>query len=105
MAAAGHQAEAAIEEARKKHKGNYILAVEGNPPLNGTACTACRRPALPRAAEGMRGRRQGGDRLGRLRLVGLRAGRQAEPTQAVPIHKVITDKPIIRCRAARRSPR
>ena len=34
MAAAGHQAEAAIEEARKKHKGNYILAVEGNPPLN-----------------------------------------------------------------------
>ena len=33
MAAAGHQAEAIIEEVKKKYKGNYILAVEGNPPL------------------------------------------------------------------------
>ena len=34
MAAAGHQAEAIVEEIVTKYKGNYILAVEGNPPLN-----------------------------------------------------------------------
>jgi hydrogenase small subunit len=34
MAAAGHQAEAILEEIKTKYKGNYILAVEGNPPLN-----------------------------------------------------------------------
>ncbi|MAK91226.1 MAG: uptake hydrogenase small subunit, partial [Oleibacter sp.] len=34
MAAAGHQAEAALEDTIQKYKGEYILAVEGNPPLN-----------------------------------------------------------------------
>ena len=33
MAAAGHQAEEALEQTISKYKGNYILAVEGNPPL------------------------------------------------------------------------
>ena len=31
MAAAGHQAEAIIEETIEKYDGNFILAVEGNP--------------------------------------------------------------------------
>ena len=34
MAAAGHAAEAALADTIEKYKGNYILAVEGNPPLN-----------------------------------------------------------------------
>ena len=34
MAAAGHQAEAALEDTIEKYKANYILAVEGNVPLN-----------------------------------------------------------------------
>ncbi|MET3308187.1 NiFe hydrogenase small subunit HydA [Bradyrhizobium japonicum] len=34
MAAAGHQAEAILEETRARYKGGYVLAVEGNPPLN-----------------------------------------------------------------------
>ncbi len=34
MAAAGHQAEEALEETIEKYKGNYIVAVEGNVPLN-----------------------------------------------------------------------
>ena len=34
MASAGHQAEAILDEIMTKYKGNYILAVEGNPPLN-----------------------------------------------------------------------
>ena len=34
MAAAGHQAEAILEETTTEYKGHYVLAVEGNPPLN-----------------------------------------------------------------------
>src|SRR5512141_1826726 len=34
MAAAGHQAEDIIQQIKTTYKGNYILAVEGNPPLN-----------------------------------------------------------------------
>ena len=33
MAAAGHQAMAILEEVKRDYKGQYILAVEGNPPL------------------------------------------------------------------------
>jgi Ni,Fe-hydrogenase I small subunit len=33
MAAAGHNAEAIVDEIVEKYKGNYILAVEGNAPL------------------------------------------------------------------------
>ena len=33
MAAAGHEAEAIIDETIEKHKGEYILACEGNPGL------------------------------------------------------------------------
>lgn len=40
MAAAGHQAEAIIDEVIEKYKGNYIVAVEGNPHLMKTVCTA-----------------------------------------------------------------
>ncbi len=34
MAAAGHQAEAILEGIRTEYTGNYIVDVEGNPPLN-----------------------------------------------------------------------
>jgi hydrogenase small subunit len=46
MAAAGHQAEQALEDTIKKYKGNYILAVEGNPPLadDGIYCIPGGRP-------------------------------------------------------------
>jgi hypothetical protein len=48
MASAGHQAEAILEKIKYKYKykGNYILAVEGNPPLNqeGMSCIIAGRP-------------------------------------------------------------
>jgi len=48
MAAAGHQAEAILEEIMRKYKGNYILAVEGNPPLNqdGMSCIIGGKPFI-----------------------------------------------------------
>jgi hydrogenase small subunit len=46
MAAAGHQAEAALEDTIKRYKGKYILAVEGNPPIgdDGVFCIPGGRP-------------------------------------------------------------
>ena len=80
MAAAGHQAEAILEEIRTQYKGNYVVAVEGNPPLNedGMYCIVGGRPFVEQLKDSLR-RRRGGDLLGLVRLVGLRAGRQAEP--------------------------
>ena len=48
LAAAGHQAEAILEEIMTKYKGNYILAVEGNPPLNedGMFCIQSGKPFI-----------------------------------------------------------
>jgi hydrogenase small subunit len=53
MAAAGHQAEAIIQETIKKYDGNFILAVEGNPPLNqeGMSCIIGGRPFLEQLKE------------------------------------------------------
>jgi hypothetical protein len=106
MAAAGHQAEAILEEIMTKYKGNYILAVEGNPPLNqdGMYCIIGGKPfleILKHVAKDC----QGDHRLGLLRVLGLRAGRQAEPD---PRHADAQGHPTSRssrCRAARRSPR
>jgi hydrogenase small subunit len=46
MAAAGHQAEAALEDTITRYKGKYILAVEGNPPIgdDGVFCIPGGRP-------------------------------------------------------------
>ena len=54
MAAAGHQAEAALEDTLKNYKGKYILAVEGNPPVgdDGVFCIPGGRPC--RSSSGMR---------------------------------------------------
>ena len=44
----GHQAEAILEEIMTKYKGQYILAVEGNPPLNedGMFCIQSGKPFI-----------------------------------------------------------
>jgi len=83
MAAAGHQAEAALEQVMKDYKGNYILAVEGNPPLpaagRGRHVLPARRQTLRRETEARCQGCDGRHRLGLLRQLGLRAGRQAQP--------------------------
>lgn len=80
MASAGHQAEAIVTEIVEKYKGNYILAVEGNPPLNedgmfciiggqafcGTTALCCHEC-------------EGHHFLGFLRFPGLCAGGSSEP--------------------------
>jgi hydrogenase small subunit len=97
MAAAGHQAEAALEETIKKYKGNYILACEGNPPLadDGIYCIPGGRPFV----EKLRHVAKDAAAIiswGSCASWGCVQAAKPNPTRATPIHKVITDKPIVK---------
>ena len=97
MAAAGHQAEAALDEVIEKYKGQYILAVEGNPPLNedGMYCIQGGKPFVEKL------RRVAKDckaiiSWGSCASWGCVQAAHPNPTRATPVHKVILDKPIIK---------
>ena len=97
MAAAGHQAEAILEETRQKYKGQYILAVEGNPPLNedGMFCIDGGRPFVEKLKE-MADDSMAVIAWGSCASWGCVQAAKPNPTQAVPIDKVIKNKPIIK---------
>jgi len=97
MAAAGYQAEQQLEDTIRKHKGNYILACEGNPPLadDGIYCIPGGKPFVEKL------RRVAADckaiiSWGSCASWGCVQAAKPNPTQATPIHKVITDKPIVK---------
>jgi hydrogenase small subunit len=97
MAAAGHQAEAILDEVMTKYKGNYILAVEGNPPLqqDGMSCIIGGRPFL----EQLKYVAKDAKAIiswGSCASWGCVQAARPNPTGAVPIHQVITDKPIVK---------
>ncbi len=97
MASAGHQAEAIVDEIVNKYKGQYILACEGNPPLNedGMYCIIGGKPYLEQlkyAASNAKAIISWGS----CASWGCVQAARPNPTQAVPIHKVIHDKPIIK---------
>ncbi|GAB3448721.1 hydrogenase small subunit [Insolitispirillum peregrinum] len=96
MAAAGHQAEAILTEAREKYHGQYILAVEGNPPLagDGMYCFPGGRPFVDTLKD-MAAGAQAIISWGSCASYGCVQAAKPNPTQATPVHKVITDKPII----------
>ncbi|CBG40248.1 hydrogenase small subunit [Helicobacter mustelae] len=95
MAAAGYQAEENLENAIKKHKGNYILMVEGGIPTveyfltigahGRTGAQACRDAAEGAAAIFA---------IGTCSSFGGVQAAAPNPTSAAPLHKIIT-KPII----------
>jgi hydrogenase small subunit len=97
MAAAGHQAEALLEEVKRKHKGNYILAVEGNPPLNedGMYCFQGGRPFVDKLKD-MAADCKAIIAWGSCASWGCVQAAKPNPTRATPVHKVITDKPVIK---------
>jgi hydrogenase small subunit len=97
MAAAGHQAIKSLNDTIEKYRGQYILAVEGNPPLNegGMYCIQAGKPfmdKLMRAAAGAKAVIAWGS----CASWGCVQAAKPNPTQAVPIDKVILDKPIIK---------
>jgi hydrogenase small subunit len=97
MAAAGHHAEAILQETREKYKGKYILAVEGNPPLNegGMFCIDGGRPFVQKL-KAMAADAMAVIAWGSCASWGCVQAAKPNPTQAVPIDKVIFDKPIIK---------
>jgi len=97
MAAAGHQAEACRLEIMEKYKGRCLLAVEGNPPLNedGMYCIVGGRPFVEQLRETAKDA-AAVIAWGSCASNGCVQAAKPNPTQAVPIHKVILDKPLIR---------
>jgi hydrogenase small subunit len=97
MAAAGDQAEEILHDTLKKHKGNYILAVEGNTPLNfdGMACIAGGRPFKDQL-EMMAKDAMAIISWGSCASWGCVQAAKPNPTQATPTHKLITSKPVIK---------
>jgi hydrogenase small subunit len=97
MAAAGHQAEEIIANIRQKYKGNYILGVEGNPPLNegGMYCIHGGRPFVEVLRE-VAADAKAVISWGSCASWGCVQAANPNPTRATPVHKIITDKPIIK---------
>ena len=97
MAAAGHQAEEILEQTIAKHKGEYILACEGNPSLNedGMYCIQAGRPYVEKLKH-MAEHCKAIISWGSCASWGCVQAARPNPTRAVPIHKVITNKPIIK---------
>lgn len=97
MAAAGHQADEILEETKKKYKGNYILAVEGNPPLNegGMFCIDSGKPFVERL-KWMAEDCSAVIAWGSCASWGCVQAAKPNPTQATPVHKVIKNKPVIK---------
>ncbi len=97
MASAGGAAEAIVTEIVEKYKGNYILAVEGNPPLNedGMFCIIGGKPFV----EQLRYAASNAKAIvswGSCASWGCVQAARPNPTRATPVHQVITDKPIIK---------
>lgn len=97
MAAAGHQAEAILDEIREKYRGKYIAAVEGNPPLNndGMYCIVGGRPFVEQLKE-VCNDAAAVIAWGSCASWGCVQAAKPNPTNAVPIDKVISGKPIIK---------
>ena len=97
MAAAGHQAEQILEDVKKKYKGNYIVAVEGNPPLNedGMFCIHGGRPFVEVLKETCADAKAV-IAWGACASWGCVQAAKPNPTRATPIDKVISGKPIVK---------
>ncbi len=97
MAAAGHQAEAILEEIKRDYKGNYIVAVEGNPPLNedGMFCINSGRPFVEKLVETCADAKAV-IAWGSCASWGCVQAAKPNPTRATPIDKVVHGKPIIK---------
>lgn len=96
MAASGHQAEAAKKATMDKYKGEYILCVEGSVPLgaDGQYCCIGGRSAVDILKESAAGAKAI-IAWGSCATSGCVQAAKPNPTGAVPINKIITDKPII----------
>ena len=96
QAAAGKQAEAALQSTIKKYPGQYLMLVEGSVPLadNGVYCCIGGRTALDIVKEAAAGAKAIVC-WGSCASNGCIQHAKPNPTGATPIHQIITDKPIV----------
>lgn len=97
MAAAGHQAEEAMQKTMKEYYGEYVLCVEGSVPAgaDGVYCMIGGKSSLDilnEAAEGAKAIICWGSCASN----GCVQAAKPNPTKATPIHKIIKGKPIIK---------
>ncbi len=96
QAAAGKQAEEALQQTMKKYKGEYLMCVEGSIPtaFGGACCCIGGRTALEivkEAAENAKAIIAWGN----CATHGCVQAANPNPTGAKPVHKVVSGKPII----------
>ncbi len=96
QAAAGKQAEEALQNTMKKYKGEYLMLVEGSVPTgeDGVYCCIAGRTALDMAKEAA----QNAKAIiawGSCASNGCIQSSKPNPTGATPVHKIISGKPII----------
>ncbi len=97
MAASGTQAELALKNTMERYKGQYLLCVEGSVPMgaDGVYCMIGGKTSLQileEVAEGAAAIIAWGSCASN----GCIQAAKPNPTQATPIHKLITGKPIIK---------
>lgn len=97
QAASGDRAEAALHETMSNHRGDYLMLVEGSVPTGagGVYCCIGGRTALDivtEAAEGARALIAWGSCASN----GCIQAAKPNPTEATPVHKVVSGKPVIR---------
>jgi hydrogenase small subunit len=96
QAAAGAQAEECLRRTMKENPGEYLLMVEGSVPMgdDGVYCVIGGRTALDIVREAV-----GGAKAviawGNCASAGCVQSERPNPTKAMPIHQVVTGKPII----------
>jgi hydrogenase small subunit len=96
MAAAGHQAEACLHDTIQKYKGEYVLCIEGSVPLgdDGVYCCIGGKSAM-QIVEEVAADAKAIIAWGNCASAGCVQAAKPNPTQATPIHKIISGKPII----------
>ena len=97
QAAAGKQAEEALHETMTKHKGNYLMLVEGSVPTadGGIYCCIGGRTALDILTEAAAGAKAVVC-WGSCASNGCVQAANPNPTRATPIHELLTGVPIIK---------
>ncbi|MCD6200453.1 MAG: hydrogenase small subunit, partial [Bacteroidales bacterium] len=95
MAAAGYQAEENLHNTMEKHKGEYLLMVEGSIPVKNKAyCCIGGHTAYDILQEAVDGAK-GIIAWGNCAVSGCVQAASPNPTGATPIHKLVRGKPII----------
>jgi hydrogenase small subunit len=96
MAAAGHQAEKSQQDTMTKYKGEYLLLMEGSIPVeeNGVYCCIGGRTMIDIVKEAAAGAKAI-IAWGSCASNGCIQAAYPNPTGAKPIHKIISEKPII----------